>query len=220
MSQNKGLIGNLLKFLFLALVWIFSSQALASADKSLEKILGTYRKHSGVKISLHKKVKSILGKELKSEGLITYSADKFFWETKEPEKSYVIFDGKSLWNVQFPPKNFAAPVQVAKTAMKNKTPSVFNFLLGKRSLNPHFKVTMSGDAENRVYSLTDVSAGLGLKNIKIYADETKSRMTSLSYMDELENEIEIEFKSIQSLSNLNPKFFDYVPPKDASLTEY
>ncbi len=51
-------------------------------------------------------------------------------------------------------------------------------------------------------------------------DAKTKRVASLEYLDEVENEVKLEFRSTQFNVKVKQSIFDYKPPKTAKVTEY
>ena len=62
----------------------------------------------------------MLAKETTYSGKIKLSNGKFRWENESPEKTLLLFDGKNLFSVQYPSKEFNTGTQVAKSKIDEK----------------------------------------------------------------------------------------------------
>ena len=221
---------NLIKYLFLSaylsLGTVISTSGAAEAVPSdLIATIQVYRKAESLLFEVRKTVKNpMLEKETTFKGIIKLLKGKFYWETTEPEKSLLIYDGKLLWSVQYPPQEFKdAPLQVAKMNLKaqKKSPLILSDLFGTRPFGQIFKVEAKSKNGNIVeYNLKEKKSDTGLKNLVIKVDNKAQRIVSLSYLDEVDNETRIDFRSTQFDIKIRQGLFSYKPPQNAKVTEY
>jgi outer membrane lipoprotein-sorting protein len=191
----------------------------------LNDTLGVYRQSESMILEVRKTVKnSMLDKETTFKGMIRFVKGKFYWETSDPEKNLVIYDLKTLWTIQYPPAEFKdMPLQVAKMSMKSKknSPIILAEIFGTRPINSVFKVKLkSKNGALMSYDLTEKKSQFGLKNLTLKIDAKAQRVVSIEYVDEVENETKIEFRSTQFNIKVKSSLFNYKPPKNAQVTEY
>ncbi len=199
---------------------------MASAvPAELSGILDVYRQSESIILEVRKTQKNpILDKEVVQKGMIRFVKGKFYWETTDPEKNLVVYDGTTLWTVQYPPAEFKEmPLQVAKMKIKNKknSPIILAEIFGIRPIQSIFSVKQkSKDGTLINYELKEKKSELGLKNLMLKVDVKTKRVASLEYLDEVENEVKLEFRSTQFNVKVKQSIFDYKPPKTAKVTEY
>lgn len=191
----------------------------------LSGILDVYRQSESIILEVRKTQKNpILDKEVVQKGMIRFVKGKFYWETTDPEKNLVVYDGTTLWTVQYPPAEFKEmPLQVAKMKIKNKknSPIILAEIFGIRPIQSIFSVKQkSKDGTLINYELKEKKSELGLKNLMLKVDAKTKRVASLEYLDEVENEVKLEFRSTQFNVKVKQSIFDYKPPKTAKVTEY
>lgn len=202
-----------------------SALAAEIVPSELHETLGIYREAESLILEVRKVQKSVmLDKETVHKGMIKFMKGKFYWETTDPEKNLVIYDGKTLWTIQYPPADFKdMPLQVAKMRIKNKknSPIILAEIFGTRPIESIFKIKQkSKDGALISYDLKEKKSEFGLKNLTLKLDTKEKRVVSLEYLDEVENEIKIEFRSTQFNIKIKPSLFNYKPPKKAQVTEY
>jgi outer membrane lipoprotein carrier protein len=192
--------------------------------RELERIVSQYKNANSIVLNVNKTVKSeLLGKETAYVGVITFSKGKFHWITEKPEKSLLIFDGNIFWTIQYPPEEFKAAPQVAKTVLnKNKqAPYMITILLGPSSLQKNFEIStakVDGDIMN--FNLKEKDNKLGVKDLQIKVNKKSEKILGLNYLDEVDNLTTLSF--IKTKLNTNVKFslFKFKAPKDAKIIEY
>lgn len=199
--------------------------ARAEVPAELNDTLVVYRQAESMILEVRKTVKMpALEKETVFKGMIKLLKGKFYWDTTEPEKNLLIYDGKVLWNVQYPPAEFKeAPLQVAKIGVKgkNKSPLILSEVFGSRPLDQIFEAKQkSKDGGLVSFQLKPKKDDLNLTNITLKIDTKAQRVVSLEYLDEVENETKLDFRSTQFNIKIRSGLFDYKPPKNAKVTEY
>lgn len=218
-----------LKFLVVGLTMIGSLQTFGAKvealPEELQSTLNEYRSSRGTILLVNKIVKNVvMDKQTNFVGKIQMAGGKFYWETTEPEKSLLVYDGRYLWNVQYPGEALKnAPLQVVRLNIKkkNSSPLLILDIFGKRPLQDLFTVTEQPNKEEKhlFYLLKEKKLDLGLKDLTLKIDPKERRVLGLSYRDDLDNETKIEFKQTQLNSKVNQKIFTYNPPKGAQVTE-
>lgn len=216
--------------IFMATFMILPVTVLAKAKEKkpstavsvLKDVSSKYRNSKLVKIQTDKKVTSeLLGKSTTYQGVISLSKGKFRWENQTPEQSLLLFDGDTIWNVQYPPKDLGGPVQVAKAKLDKNTKSqiLISTLIGKEPIDKNFRV-LSETTENGVLSveLQPRSGDLRVKDLSMNVDVKSKQITKISYKDDVDNITEINFKKTEFLSKENKELFKYKIPKDAQVT--
>lgn len=211
--------------LMLFLLMGMNPAAMGSVPTELNDVLDVYRKSDSIILEVRKTLKNtVLDKENISKGMIRFVKGKFYWETTEPEKNLVIYDGKTLWTVQYPPAEFKdMTLQVAKMGIKNKknSPIILTEIFGTRPLDSVFKVkTGSKNGALINFELSEIKSEFGVKNLILKIDTNEKRVVSLEYLDEVDNETKVEFRSTQFNVKVRAALFNYKPPKNAKVTEY
>lgn len=211
--------------LLMAVAFVPFASFAEEVPAELNDTLEVYRKSESIILEVRKTVKNVmLDKETVFKGMIRFVKGKFYWETTEPEKSLVVYDGKTLWTVQYPPAEFkGVPLQVAKMHIKSKknSPIILAEIFGTRPLQTVFKVKQkSKDGSIVLYELKEKKTEFGLKNLILKVDVKTQRVASIEYLDEVENETKIEFRATQFNVKVKQSLFKYNPPKNAQVTEY
>lgn len=194
----------------------------APAVGVLKEVSKKYRNSKLVKIETDKKVTSeLLGKSTTYQGVISLSKGKFRWENETPEQSLLLFDGETIWNVQYPPKDLGGNVQVAKAKLDKNTKSqiLISTLIGKDPIDKNFKV-LNEKTDNGILSveLQPLSGDLRVKGLTMDVDVKSKQITKISYKDDVDNTTEITLKKTEFISKENKDLFKYKIPKDAQVT--
>ncbi len=191
--------------------------------KTLTESTAKYRQAKMVQMSLEKTVKSDLtGKESKNQGEISLSAGLFRLESKDPEKSLLVYDGSTLWNEQQPSSDFGGSVQVTKSKIsgKNKAQTLFATLLTKDPVTKYFKILSSKkDGSQTVYETESLTSDLAIKHLTLKIENTSKLVSEISYKDDIGNLTVMKFTNAQFKKEMNKKIFQYKPPKGAQVTE-
>lgn len=200
------------------------AQAKKSDTAVLNDILKKYRTAALVKMSVTKTVKSeLMGKETKFKGLIYFMSGKFRWDNETPEKTQLIFDGQTIWNVQHPPAELPGPLQVAKTKLDKQTKKqiLVSTLISAVDISENFKIkTVAGSGEKDAatqYTLEPKTKELGVSDLKLKAG-VKKVINEISYKDDVGNTTTIQFENVEFMKSPQKDLFKYSPPKDAQVT--
>lgn len=200
----------------------FSIFAGAKTEDVMSDLSKKYRNSPLVEMKVEKKVTSdLLGKTTSQNGKIFLSKDKFKWETFEPEKSLLLFDGTHIWTEQAPHKDFGGAIQVAKGKVdkKNSANILISSLFGG-DLKKNFKVLKKTEEDNLVkLALQPSGDDLAVKDLNVVMDKSALVMKEISYSDDIGNKTQLEFSDIQFRKKANNKLFKYTPPKGAQVTE-
>jgi outer membrane lipoprotein-sorting protein len=134
------------------------------------------------------------------------------------EKTQIIFDGKTIWNIQHPSAELPGPVQVAKSKVDNnsKKQILLATLLGTSEVKKNFKILKTEtQREEKVYSLEPKGSDLQVKDLVIRVSAKK--INSISFKDDIGNQTEMAFKNVEFSKKDKSKLFIYNPPKDAQV---
>ena len=188
---------------------------------TLNSLATKYRQTPLVKMSVEKIVKSeVLDKETIHEGRIFVTKNKFRWENDKPEKTLLVFDGKTIWSEQTPAAEFGGPVQVAKGAVNKSTGNhvLISSLIGA-DLTKNFTVKKeSTEGSVKKIQLTPTSKDLAVKDLTVFVDAKKNELQEVSYLDDIGNKTRLKFSKIEFVKKANDKLFKYQPPKGAQVT--
>lgn len=202
------------------IISLSSAQAKTANKNILSDVSAKYRKSNLVTIQLVKTVKSnLLGKETKYKGTVYLAANKFRLNIDEPEKSQVIFDGKTIWSVQYPPKELPGPVQVAKSKLdKNaKKQILLSTLISKNGIKENFKIIKEEKTDGGTkVSLEPLKNELNIKTLDVLVKGNK--ISSINYADDVGNTTVFEFEKTDFSSKSSGQLFKYKIPKDAQVT--
>lgn len=194
----------------------------ASAVSVLKEVSKKYRNSKLVKIETDKKVTSeLLGKTTTYQGEIYLSKGKFRWENETPDQTLLVFDGDTVWNVQYPPKDLGGQIQVAKAKLDKNTKSqiLISTLIGNEPIDKNFKViSEKSDKEHLNVELQPLSGDLRVKGLTLEVDLKSKQIKNISYKDDVDNTIEIQLKKTEFISKENKDLFKYKIPKDAQVT--
>lgn len=211
----------MMKFnLLLLLVFaVFANTRVHAATSPLDDVVSKYRNSKLVSMDVVKTVKSkVLSKETKFVGKIYLSQSKFRWDTDTPEKTQIIFDGKTIWNVQHPSVELPGPIQVAKSKVDKNTKKqiLLATLLGTSEVKKNFKVLKTDvQKDEKLYFLEPKGSDLQVKDLVIHIANKK--ISAVSYKDDIGNQTEMNFKNIEFSKKDKSKLFKYTPPKDAQV---
>lgn len=215
-----------LQSLFLALFFVLTPHVSFAKKKAfnanLLSVVEKYKASPMVTMKVEKTVKlELMGKETNHSGQIAMSGEKFRLDTETPEKALLLFDGKTLWTVQYPPKELGGPAQVGKASInkKNKSQILLSALLDKNSLKKNFKILKEETKGDKiVFTIFPLTADLSVKSVDLTIDNKKKILEQVAYNDDVNNLTTMKFSEIEFQKKAKPELFKFQPPKDAQVT--
>lgn len=209
--------------LLLALLMPIFSFAKSGFSPQLLSVVDKYNASNLVTMKVSKTVKSeLLDKETEYLGTISLSKEKFRLDTDTPDKAMVLFDGKTMWNIQYPPKEFGGNPQVLKSKLgkKNHSQILLSALLNKASLKKNFKVTQeSSTKSDLVITVVPLTNDLTVKDVELTVDTKYKIIRLISYNDDVGNQTTMTFSEVKFPSVIPKNLFKAQIPKDAQVTE-
>lgn len=199
----------------------FISYSKESADE-ITKILAKYRSAKLVEMKVEKKIRSEWKtKDQIFEGKVYYSKGKFRWENHTPEKNWTIYNGKTLWNIQFASPDFPGKNKVTKSKItkKNRGQILLMSLIDVQSLSEKFKVTKDKKGNFLELALEPLEKDPSVQNLKLTLDLKSETIQSLSFQDDIGNKTEIFFQDIEFRNVKMTEKFDYLPTRNDEVTQ-
>jgi outer membrane lipoprotein-sorting protein len=204
-----------LPFLFLALGALPAFAETKKSDEAalmLTQITSTYRKADLVEVSVEKSIGSQWGaKEKVSKGKIYYSHGKIRWEISSPEKVWTIYNGKTLWNIEFASPDFPDKNKVTITKVEKKSREQYFLIDLLENKNPSEKFKIARKESNGplvTLSLELKKPAADFNNIEIIVEKDKKFIQEISYKDDL-NTTKIKLGQPEVLENSG--LFEYKP---------
>lgn len=198
--------------------------AANTADKKLLDQSTAFLRDSGTKhLTVEKTVVyDLLDKTQKSAGDIYVGQGKFRWETTSPEKSRIVFDGKTLWTLQEPPPSLGGAAQITKSQLSGKAKDqvLVKLLAGRDKFSSKFTTLKSEEKDGlKVYALEPVKKDPTIKAFSLAIDPSDKTLHRISYTDEVGNKTAIEIQKIEKVKKADPGLFHMEIPKGAEVNE-
>lgn len=207
-----------------SLFFLISQIAFAKTafSPALLKVVDKYKASPLVTMKVSKKVKQeLLGIEKEYTGKISLAGEKFRLDTETPESALLLFDGKTIWSVQYPPKEMGGATQVLKSPVnkQNRSQILLSALLDKASLQKNFKVISEKKSDTMIHiTVVPQTLDLTVKTVDLTIEPKKNLLSAVAYMDDVGNLTTMNFTDIQFSKKAQPSIFKYVPPSDAQVT--
>lgn len=174
-------------------------------------------------------VKAEITKTLKTEFLMTprVSKGKFFaskgrlrLETTEPTSSLIVVSGGDVWQEE----RVDDFIQVNHASSKDlkRSSGLLALLFGDKKIWQDI-IIEAGSTEGTVtqFLLKPLNAkDWPVQNLTVVVDLKTQDLKSLSFTDELDNQLTYEFSKIQFLKKINEKLFSYKPPTNAQINRF
>lgn len=216
-------------------IWILAFLGLSLASQvvqagvsketmaTLTKVVGRYQKSAMVESNVEKKVVSeILGREKIYQGKVFLAPQRFRLETQSPDHSLIVFDGTTLWNIQYPPEDTKAAIQVAKAKLdkKNQNQVLLGDLLVSQGQLAKFDFVNAVQVGDQLeLSAKAKSKQLQVSDLKFRLSTSDKVIRQIEYSDELGNKTIMTFSETKFLKKKDSKKFQYKPEKGAQVTE-
>lgn len=200
-------------------------KAAANGDKKiLDRVTSVFRPKGVLELIVEKTVESEWrGQPQVSKGVMHIGKERFRWEITEPEKSVVVFDGKTLWTIQEPAKDLKGPTQVTKSRVtgKAKNQILVKILSGGKSFSSRFKILKVNAKAPGVkeYQLEPVTPDPTVKQFSVIVEVKPENLRALSYTDEIGNKTTFQFLSKTPLRKSSTDLFKAEIPANAQVNE-
>lgn len=210
---------------FIGLTANLSAQAKVSAEteKSITSVFSKYRKSAYVEMKVEKKVVSeIMGTEKNYSGQAVIGSKKFRFESEAPEKALVVYNGKTLWNIQYPAQGAEGKTQAARLAINKKSRGQI-FLLELLQGEPMTKEFDLSD-EKKEGNTLQVTAKpktnkYDLSSMSLKFDLKAKRLSEVEYSDDLGNKTTFKLVDQKNLKKVDGKKFDFKPGADVEVVD-
>lgn len=195
----------------------------------LKSVDDKYQKAESIKMNVTKKDKiAALEQTREFEGSLVLKKGKFRLDVKSKDKnkdeSLIVADGKTIWFVTPPPKEFKeAKTQVVKAPMNTDRARAQGLLqmLTQGGVLKYFTVTgASEEAKAITYFLQPDKSSVEFRRAQLVVDKDNKTLTMLKYWDSMDNETEYGFSAIEFDKKVDQKLLSYSPPKNADVIDY
>jgi outer membrane lipoprotein carrier protein len=196
--------------------------AFAKTADPVSAVTSIYRKADLVEINVEKTISSEWKtKDTIYKGKVFYSQGKFRWENETPEKTWTLYNGNKLWNVQFSSPDFPGKNKVTVTKINKKTRGqiLLMSLLDVENLSDKFNMQIAKQ-QGAVLSvkLDPKDQDKSITDLVLKVNTEKKRLLELSFKDDLGNLTKIKFGDSEFRNKKQNEIFNYKPGKDDEVT--
>jgi outer membrane lipoprotein carrier protein len=204
------------------LILLFTVQGFAKTQKpqqdfsAINQATKSFRDAKMIELDIEKKViQDLLGTEKTYVGKVFYSEGLFKLETSAPEKTFILFDGRWIWNVKYFDPEISPLPQVARAKVDKKTESqiVLASLISNKPISNSFEiksVTVKGPI---TIVVLNPKKKMEVKELKVSIKSESNEIESVNYKDDLNNETDIKIIASKFKKEKNTKVFKFSPPK-------
>jgi chaperone LolA len=219
---------NTLVFVVFSIYLLTPELAFANGGMKLVKsTIERYQKAKAVEVELKKTVTlNLLDDVKKSDGTMLLSKGLMRLEIKKPEESLIVLGKDALWVVTPTPAELGGKTQVMKIKSKElskQSKAPIAALLGNTKAWDQLKIKKDiiKDGTEKISLVPIRKSALGdIVKIDIEISKSDKSLKKFSYIDELENETSYEFINSNFDAQVTDASFNYVPPKNAEVSEY
>jgi outer membrane lipoprotein-sorting protein len=204
--------------LALSLVFSFFAHAGTLSASPVNRVLDRYRQAGSVEAKVKKTVsQEWSGAQTESEGLFYFAKGKLRLDIEKPDRSTLVYDGKSIWLESRLDDNH---IQVShmKAGDLRRSDSLLAAIFDRKDVLKDFKLLKSKAMEGqKIYTFAPRhEKGTEVRELVVALKGKEIRR--ISYKDQLENEVTFEFSDVTEGAKASPKL-NYKPPKGADVTE-
>lgn len=211
----------------LALIFSICLAAEPKGVALIQKAVKKYNAAAGVTLQVKKTVKLSLMDETRiSEGVLYFSKGKLRLELAKPEDSLIVLNTEAIWvesvtdGLDGPSKHV---MKITSKDLKKRTKAPLAQLLTDAKTWNEFKVLKSETVDDvAVLRLSPKNpakfSDMTVVDVKI--DVMANEIRSLSYQDEIENEVAYDFSKTDLKTKILKSKFSYKPPKGAEVVVY
>lgn len=195
----------------------------------LKSVDSKYQKSESIKMNVTKKdTVAALEQTREYDGVLHLKKGKFrlavTTKDKNKDESLIVADGKTIWFVTPPPKEFKeAKTQVVKAPMNTDRARSQGLLqmLTEGGVLKYFTVTgAKEEGSSVIYYLQPDKTSVEFRRAQLTVDKDKNTLAALKYWDSMDNETEYSFSSVEFDKSVDAKLFTYAPPKNADVVDY
>ena len=208
---------------FLMLIMVTVSWAATPPAENIGQLKDTLTRIKKAKLTdfiLEKRVISEFTETEKVyQGRAFLSGKLMRFETKSPLKSLIVYDGTTLWVVQYPDATLGGPVQVLRGQIKGKQKDnlLLSELLAKGRILESFEITKTGE-DKGTYSYLALPKTKEFNLKKVILQVKDKELTLIEYVDDVGNKISLKILEQKLQADPRPELFKYKPEKGAQVT--
>lgn len=199
-----------MKLLILFTTFFLFAKTSETAQQVLENMTLTYSQVNYMKSNFEQIEKSqLLGTEQKSKGKLEYSKGKIRLDFDDKEKGLLIKGDKKVWQVA---QDGSVVVMDKSKALPSIFDAVFTDVKVWKKMKSKFTKKSGKYALIEVDTLQQVP---NIKNLNLKIDQNKRTIEQMTYVDDLNNEITINFKNVRFFNTArNERFVYEIKPSD------
>lgn len=193
------------------------------AEKAISDVFSKYRKAAYVEMKVEKKVISeLMGTEKASSGQALIGSKKFRFESESPEKALVVYNGKTLWNVQYPAEGAEGKTQAARVAITKKSRSQIFLLelLQGEPITKEFELSEEKkDGNSLQVTAKPKTNKYDLSLVALKFDLKSKRLSEVEYSDDLGNKTTFKLLDQKNIKKVDGKKFDFKPGSEVEVVD-
>ncbi|MEI7973026.1 MAG: outer membrane lipoprotein carrier protein LolA [Bdellovibrio sp.] len=156
-----------------------------------------------------------LKKEKRSRGRLFLTGRNFRLEEVEPDRTTLIFDGKSLWTLQYPPEAFGDTPDISRLRVnQNHQEQMLLLSLLKGQFDQVFRVQSKSGKE---YLLELKRPVVHVQDLRVRVQD--AGVESVGWTDELGNRTFFLFENFEALAQRDRQRYQFKPPKGVAIME-
>lgn len=185
--------------------------------KEVDAVLGAYRSAKAIQANVRKTVvQETLDTKMESRGKFYFSKGKMRLEMMEPERTTVVYDGKTIWFEQRVDEEHILVTKMRAVELR-KSDSILAALFDKKDILKtfDFKGALS---ENDEKTFNFAAKDKKNSDVQLLDISIKNKdISRISYKDRIDNRVTLEFSDLTRGAVTGDKFI-YTPPKNAEIT--
>ena len=185
--------------------------------KEVDKVFAAYRAGKPMQAKVKKVVtQEIMGTTMTSTGTFYFSKGKLRMDISEPERTILVYDGKTIWSESRSGDDQILVTKIRTTELK-KSDSLLASLFNREDVLKNFTLKkVKTDEGKKIFDFEAKDKKADVQELEITLKNKD--IQRIAYKDQTENKVSLEFDDLSHVK-LDANKFAYKPPKGAEVTE-
>ncbi|MGZ3722571.1 MAG: LolA family protein, partial [Bdellovibrionales bacterium] len=190
----------------------------AKPAKEVAQVLASYRVAKAIKAKVKKTVvQETMGTSMKSEGNFYFSKGKMRLEMSEPERTVLVYDGKTIWFESRADEEHIVVTKIHGNEF-HRSDSLLAALFDKSDALKQFNLKSSTTDESKKAFTFEPKDKKKSDVVSLEIALRDKDIQRIAYKDQIDNRVILEFSDVTK-GSVSADKFSYKPPKGAEITE-
>ncbi|MCB9481213.1 MAG: outer membrane lipoprotein carrier protein LolA [Desulfobacteraceae bacterium] len=206
------------KYIFLIILLIPSFCMASSTDELVEKVEKRYSKKTFKADFFQESVLKALDIRQNAGGFVIFShPGKMYWQYNFPDKQEIITNSETVWI--YVHEDNQVTIASAGDYFKEGMGGSFLSNIGSISKNYEIKSKNIEDNDKALVILKPLVKG-AIAEIEVLILKENGKILSVKTLSQSSDETVLIFKNEEFLTDIDENIFNFIPPKDVSITNF